>query len=69
MTTGVTQYAYQALDAALDAVRPVRRCNTDEIADLGPAWACAEFGRPGHDYGTCGLCHANYQRHLRRGTA
>ncbi|BCS54529.1 hypothetical protein GSbR_37290 [Geobacter sp. SVR] len=40
--------------------------NPNEITGLGPVWACANFGAGGHDYGTCGLCHRNYDRHIKR---
>jgi hypothetical protein len=35
-----------------------------EIAEHGAAWACAGFGRPGHDYITCPLCRTNFDRYL-----
>lgn len=57
-------YAYGALDKALE--RQSRQTPPHEIADCGPPWSCGEFGRPGHDYYTCPLCQANFQRWLGR---
>lgn len=36
-----------------------------EIPGICSAWACDDFGRPGHNYHTCPVCHANYDRRMK----
>ena len=32
-----------------------------EITGFGPAWMCADFGKPGHDYIRCKACWHNFE--------
>lgn len=32
-----------------------------EVPGIGPPWVCENYGKPGHDYGTCRTCYSNYE--------
>ena len=51
---------------ALKALTRARGANTaGEIKGGGPAWACARYAGPGHDYVDCGLCHNNFRDYMK----
>ena len=51
---------------ALTRARGARGANTaGEIKGGGPAWACARYAGPGHDYVDCGLCHNNFRDYMK----
>ncbi len=62
----IARFAFDSLDISLERQRPLLEKSPHEIPACGPAWSCGEFGRPGHDYYTCPLCHRNFHRWLNR---
>ena len=50
----VAAEAEAAFSRAMDANQ------NGEIADMGPQWACDQFGRYGHNYYKCISCLGNF---------
>jgi hypothetical protein len=49
----------------LDCRKTLKVCNEKaEVSGHGPQWACGDFGKPGHDYQACELCHGLFDAYM-----
>lgn len=56
----VADYAYRALDRAMNTTPLPEPNERGEVAGCGAVWACGQFGRPGHDYLLCPVCNRGF---------